>query len=196
MIDGFQFKYIVGAAQGQIVKRAGELTDLVQDNNIDTLVFVDRSARPASWIFESFWSKRIPEIKSPDFVFINTGKKDLDNLTLDENLKRQIERELGDDARAALSQKTVLMVDDIFHSGKQKEFITAAIKEIYHPKNILYFEWNKLGGMRLPHGLSYEDDGSFIAVVDEAKEEVVRQIKQEIARLALTYGDESTILQK
>ena len=78
----------------------------------------------------------------------------------------------------------MLIVDDIEHTKLQRKFVEKVLKVVYKPSRIGYFEWNKLGGLRLPHGLSYKDDGSFVAKNDESKAEVIKQLKKEIDQLS------------
>ena len=181
----FEYKYIIGEMQGSIVRRANELIDLVVQQKFDTLVFLDRSARPASWIFEAFWNSKFPDTPIPSMIFICTGKKDLKSIDF-EQAKEQLKYDLGRDAEN-LRGTRVLIVDDIEKSGEQKEFVTDLLNALYEPELIEYFEWNKLGGLRLPHGLSYEDDGSFRSKPDENKTEVVEQVKREIEKLAFDH---------
>ncbi len=180
-----EYRYIVGEMQDYLVRRAGELIDLVVQQKIDTLVFLDRSARPASWIFEAFWNSKFPDTLVPSMIFICTGKKDLKNIPFDQ-AKDQLKYDLGSTAEN-LRGTRVLIVDDIEKSGEQKEFVTDLLNTLYEPEIIEYFEWNKLGGMRLPHGLSYEDDGSFSSKPDESKKEVIVQVKKEIDQLTKDY---------
>lgn len=181
----FEYKYIIGEAQEFLVKRANELVSQVISNQSNVLVFLDRSARPASWIFEAFWSAKFPDTQIPPIIFICTGKKDLKKIDF-EKAKEQFKYDLGSNAEN-LRGTRVLIVDDIEKSGEQKEFVIDLLNALYEPESIFYFEWNKLGGMRLPHGLSYEDDGSFSSKPDESKKEAVEQVKKEIQNLAKNH---------
>lgn len=175
-----EFRYIVGRMQEDLVGRVNELIKLVFEQKVDTLVFIDRSARPASWFFEAFWSKT-QKNPLPPLVFICTGKKK--NLQVNSMTLKQIQLEFASQEKY-LKGKRVLIVDDIERDGIQRKFVKQILDELYKPSKIEYFEWNKLGGLRLAHGLSYEDDGGFISVEDESKKEAVEQIKREIKELA------------
>ena len=45
----------------------------VHDRKVDTLVFLDRSARPLSWLFRAMWKREYPEENVPDVKFVNIG---------------------------------------------------------------------------------------------------------------------------
>lgn len=64
-------------ARNRILERGKELVGLVRISNFETLVFIDRSARPISWIFDAFWIKLLPNHVKPESLFINLGQKDL-----------------------------------------------------------------------------------------------------------------------
>ncbi len=181
----FEYRYIIGEMQEFLIRRAEDLINLVVKDEIDTLVFLDRSARPAAWILQVFWEAKYPQDPLPPFIFINTGKK---NLEIDEVIFGQIENELGSHAQENLPGKKVLIVDDIEKEGTQRKFVEQFLNDVYKPEIIEYFEWNKLGGIRLPHGLSYKDNGSFVALPHGQMLEKVEQVKREIEKLAKIKG--------
>jgi hypothetical protein len=57
-----------------ILERTDKLIDLVQEQNIASLVFFDRSARPLSWIFRERWKHRLSNQKQPKVHFLNIGR--------------------------------------------------------------------------------------------------------------------------
>lgn len=63
--------------RNRIHKRGKELVEFVKISNFETLVFIDRSARPISWIFDAFWMKFLPDDIKPDSIFLYLGQKDL-----------------------------------------------------------------------------------------------------------------------
>lgn len=74
--DSFEYRIIVGDMQKKTASRTCDLLNLVRKDNIDSLVFLDRSARPASWLFEAFWCERFQD-DLPAVFYLNLGKKDL-----------------------------------------------------------------------------------------------------------------------
>lgn len=59
--------------QELIRKRAREMVDAVRRQKPDTLFFLDRSARPVSWIFREAWKKYNPDEEMPNIKFIDVG---------------------------------------------------------------------------------------------------------------------------
>ena len=56
-----------------LLERMQELTEQIHDRNINSLVFLDRSARPLAWMFHDLWKQVYPETKAPDIKFLNVG---------------------------------------------------------------------------------------------------------------------------
>lgn len=56
-----------------IRERMGRFLRAVHDRKVDTLVFLDRSARPLSWLFRAMWKKEYPSEAVPDVKFVNIG---------------------------------------------------------------------------------------------------------------------------
>lgn len=55
--------------------RMNELIEQIREKKIDSVIFLDRSARPLSWLFLDIWKKLYPKEKHPDIKFMNIGKK-------------------------------------------------------------------------------------------------------------------------
>ena len=53
--------------------RMGRFLRAVHDRKVDTLVFLDRSARPLSWLFRAMWKREYPSEPVPDVKFVNIG---------------------------------------------------------------------------------------------------------------------------
>ena len=218
--EGYQYQVLTDREKREsIIRRGVKLVELVKNDAYETLLFIDRSSRPAAWIFDAFWHKKYPEEPTPDILFINTGKKDLrgkymygigqavsldagmmfvgiyddeENIELfkkrvagDEQTKRQIFDEMGQEAAESLRGKKVLVVDDFECEGVQELFVMTIIGEIYKPKSIDYFEWQDED--LPPHGLSYEvGETSFVAHPKEDKDtrETIERVKHEIVMLS------------
>lgn len=58
-----------------LTKRTDELIDELQKSNVQMLIFMDRSARPLSWMFRDQWKKRFPDTQSPMIKFVNIGRE-------------------------------------------------------------------------------------------------------------------------
>lgn len=51
-----------------------ELIQKIKDDQVDALVFLDKSARPLSWIFRKSWELIYPDAKPPEIKFVNPPK--------------------------------------------------------------------------------------------------------------------------
>lgn len=111
--------------------RTKELVAKVVDDNIDTLVFLDKSARPISWLFRELWKYEQPGVKTPNIKFVNIGHghglhhdvKTQHIQSIYEEEKRRIQqifRHISDD-------KQILIVDEIVANGTS----LAATKQLF-----------------------------------------------------------------
>lgn len=57
----------------EMKKRTELLIKRVQEEQIDTLVFLDKSARPLAWLFRELWKQSVPDSPMPQIKFINVG---------------------------------------------------------------------------------------------------------------------------
>lgn len=57
----------------ELLERGAELVERIQDDRVETVVWLDRAARPFAWFTEELWRQRFPELSLPDFVFLNIG---------------------------------------------------------------------------------------------------------------------------
>lgn len=57
----------------QIKNRMDRFVETVRDRKIDTLVFLDKSARPLSWLFRDLWKQKFPEDDRPEIKYVNIG---------------------------------------------------------------------------------------------------------------------------
>lgn len=63
----------------------------IHDNPPDIMVFLDKSARPAYWFFDSLWEEVYPEEEHPEVKFINIGTEKQSNH--DQAFERLFDRE-------------------------------------------------------------------------------------------------------
>ena len=59
----------------ELKERMSHLIDQVRERHVDALVFLDRSARPLSWLFREMWKKNFPDERVPDIKFLNIGSR-------------------------------------------------------------------------------------------------------------------------
>jgi len=71
----FKFEIITSPeARTRIFQKVQELIQRVQNEHIDTLVFLDKSARPISWLFRELWGRECADQPMPNVRFINIGR--------------------------------------------------------------------------------------------------------------------------
>lgn len=123
-------------------QRTADLIERVMEENIQTLVFMDRSARPLSWALRAAWDKERLGRDLPKIKFVNIGREKADILgyqgsapgryefgsevewqgAVEEYWRKldsddyvaALKRDLGQDA---LHREQILLVDDWSESG-------------------------------------------------------------------------------
>ncbi len=74
MTSPAEFKILDDQEQRQELLELGlELLELIKDEGIETVVWLDRAARPFSWLTEELWAQHFPELPLPQFVYLNIG---------------------------------------------------------------------------------------------------------------------------
>ena len=56
-----------------IYERGKGLVEYAHSGPFQTIVFVDRGARPIYWLFEQLWQKMLPEVSPPSPVMLRVG---------------------------------------------------------------------------------------------------------------------------
>ncbi len=57
----------------RLEERSFQLIDLIKERRVDSLVFLDRSARPLAWLIKDLWQRTQKE-PLPDIAFVNIGR--------------------------------------------------------------------------------------------------------------------------
>lgn len=90
--------------------------NFVVENNIDTIFFLDKSARPAGFLFLETWNNIYPGIKPPDIRFLDVGRDETDikkrkyeGTFAKEGLKKMFSTSTRD--------KRVCIADELIQSG-------------------------------------------------------------------------------
>lgn len=66
-------------ARGRLKERVRSLTEQIHDRRIGAVVFLDKSARPFSWMASEIWKKRYEGEKMPEVRFLNMGTASYEN---------------------------------------------------------------------------------------------------------------------
>lgn len=87
------------------------MINIIKDQNIETIFFLDKSARPIEWMLRDTWHSLFPKVEVPPCKFINIGQEKTgqtpSNETIDELRKRYKFNQTG----------RVLVVDESVMSG-------------------------------------------------------------------------------
>lgn len=150
--EQFSYKIIESRRlKEELHDRTKKLVDRVVKEDIDTLVFLDKSARPISWLFRELWKVEQPDKKSPDIKFVNfgIGHPAHDKVYREErvDLDREIEAvkpELQKWFKDQFAQKQVLIVDEVSKSGRSlllaKEVIERVFPEVSQVEETSLFD--------------------------------------------------------
>lgn len=127
--------------------RIYELVDKTIKGNIQTLIFLDRSARPLSWAFRVAWQQKMQKKPLPEILFLNFGqeKQDLvqyaggrENLSYAiSNRKSAMEDELENLQESGQSDELKKKIKEFEEYGQISEF------RDWHPFTIELSEFGK-----------------------------------------------------
>ncbi len=73
--DDIEYKVMKSKEERRIVsERMFEFLEQIKENDIDSLIFLDRSARPLSWLFIEMWKRRFKDLDMPTVRYANIGR--------------------------------------------------------------------------------------------------------------------------
>lgn len=61
--------------RSEIARRTLDLVELIKAQEYDTVVWLDRAARPFSWFTEAVWARQYPNLPLPEFIYLNIGRE-------------------------------------------------------------------------------------------------------------------------
>jgi hypothetical protein len=76
LLNSFEPKYSIltnAEQREELVQRTLDLVKLIKDQEIETVVWLDRAARPFSWFTEAIWNQQYPDTPVPEFIYLNIG---------------------------------------------------------------------------------------------------------------------------
>lgn len=170
-----------------------ELIQKVKDERFDILIFLDKSARPLSWIFQKSWKLIYPDQKSPEIKFVNPPKKMMDSpkTIAEKEQQLKIKKEFEDIFGKHLQGK-ILLVDEKSSSGGSYHAVRALIQHIpqYRDVRLEQFDimqiwpmWksksDKLTGVR-------DVEGSFLSAPALTQES--KNLREELTKLSERIG--------
>lgn len=81
------------------------------DQKPDTIFFLDKSARPAAYLFRETWKNLLPDTKLPNIRFINIGRDQ--NQESDEQSMEQLRQKF-----TGIEEDTILVADEYVKTGQ------------------------------------------------------------------------------
>lgn len=97
-----------------VIEGIANLTDLVTQYEIDTLLFLDKSARPMAYLFRKTWAGVFPNDRTPDIRFIDVGQGSYEPAKL---ASPDALAEVKNRYAECVVGKRVLVVDEYTESG-------------------------------------------------------------------------------
>lgn len=111
-------------ARNEVVKIATSLARYLHDNSIESIVFIDSAARPASLALSKAWSHLYPKEKKPGMYFINPMGLDSERREDDVDQEfRLIHKNLTENI-----DKPVLIFDVCVHTGTSMNSVIKALR--------------------------------------------------------------------
>jgi hypothetical protein len=117
--------------RSQIRQRTLELVERVRDEDIEVVFFLDKSARPISWLFNELWKKKYPECPIPKIHYVNIGRQhslykrtdypvglEKDNSVPERDLETEEVKRLQEVFGGKFTGKAVLIVDEYGSTGR------------------------------------------------------------------------------
>ncbi len=110
------------------------LLNLTVANNADTLVLMDKSARPIGHLFINVWRELYPDSKRPEIRFINVGTE---GMSKDDN--RTFLKELHDAHFKSMDGKVVILADEAVHTGNSIKRAKNLVEKVFpKTKKVIY----------------------------------------------------------
>jgi orotate phosphoribosyltransferase-like protein len=111
-----------------------DLMNLVISTKTDTLVLMDKSARPVAEFFKALWREKYMEYKVPEIRFVNIGNEISDKYNSDDELNS-----LNKVHSLSLDGKRVVVADEVVSSGKSLKNAKSILERLFSKtKNIVY----------------------------------------------------------
>ena len=148
----YEYSILTNPDQRSVIRRrTADLVEQVVDNGIDTVIFLDKTTRPLVTAFIHQWEICHPELPFPQLRFLRIGrekttaihqwsqnnfsaqnKPDIEAVLSRENIPHIFGQENIDFIGNMLeTAESVLLVDDVRHSGKTARIAIATLSSIF-----------------------------------------------------------------
>lgn len=171
------------------------LINLCVEKQIDTIFFLDRSARPAAVLFRQVWQTLLSEFPKPEIRFINMGPSNQDLQEGKWSWARRWRRMHKKLAARYINLNTkgnILVADEYISSGATINRAKSLIKRMYPQANILatglflhnpswYIYTNGLIGLSEDNSSCFK---SYFSQKNHASASTILQFRQDLSKLA------------
>ena len=134
---------IITEYEGDLIKtKIEEILDLVKNGDVQTVIFLDKAARPIAWALEKVLHSVVYKDHKPRIRFINVGaEKDGSFETKDsDGAEKNIEQMPGFEELQSrwkdIQNKNVLIVDEFMASGESLKLAQKIVDQLSHPASI------------------------------------------------------------
>lgn len=136
--ESIEWKFLQNPAERTMIEFGIiELIQKAKDEQFDTLVFLDKSARPLSWIFRKSWELIYPDQKSPEIKFINPPKEMMESPQTTTEQEQQLKtKEEFEDVFGEHLHGKILLVDEKSSSGGSYHAVRELIQQISQYRDV------------------------------------------------------------
>ena len=152
-------------------ERTLQLVDKVAEEDVSVLFFLDKSARPVSWLFRDLWKQQYPDKNLPRIYFMNIGREHSLHSAADRRVFvgqkkirdahseefEEVSRKIQETYPDVKDADSVLIIDDISNTGTSiwlsKEVISRAFpntsvetQTLFAVSQIDHFPWMETPG--------------------------------------------------
>lgn len=129
----------------QLRDRTQELVDLVQKDQDDVVIFLDKSARPISWIFKEVWRSTCPDLPLPIIRFVNIGSNSrvrrADTTEKEAQASGDLAQELSGIFGDQFDGKSLMIVDELHYSGRSLRHAQDAFRNAFPAVSGVHGMW-------------------------------------------------------
>lgn len=154
--------------QREYLSRTERFIDDVVANKPDALIFLDKSARPVSWLVDGMWASAAPGVKKPQIYFlnidreqwrdtvgsnstyINTDRVDQNRIAelhalfavkpVDDNKKGQVDPK-AIEAPTIFDEKKVMIIDEVKATGDTLDIARGIFRRAFPKTQIIGKHW-------------------------------------------------------
>jgi adenine/guanine phosphoribosyltransferase-like PRPP-binding protein len=144
----YDYSSIKGWEAETIKSRMMDMIRVIKENDIQAVFFLDKSARPLSWILSKIKGKFFEKEKIPEIMHINVGKEKeyVTNEDWESDEEEGLEINSTDYEKLRkdwehLGGKNILVVDEYVATGESLENAQKLLEKMLQPKKVTRFEF-------------------------------------------------------